>query len=60
MNGRGRPWPMLDRVIVAVLVVVSVVVLGWFVWDNRQDQAREDCRSEQLGDVLAGRAARDC
>jgi len=60
MNERVGQSPWVERVIVVVAVLVTVVVLGWFVWDNRQDGAREDCLKEQFTDALLERPVRDC
>jgi hypothetical protein len=57
-KGSRSPW--VERSIVLVAVLISVVVLGWFVWDRHQDARRDECFTEQLGDVLAGRPADDC
>ena len=57
-EGSQSPW--VERSIVLVAVLATVVVLGWFLWDRHQESQREDCVQQQFTDALLERPIRDC
>ena len=54
------PSPWVGRVALMVAALLLVGVVGWMVWDRRQEQAREDCVKAQFTDALMERPIRDC